>query len=82
MMLPIASAPSNTRARLGLRWQAQRDTAFASRGAVHAEADGPRSASRDAKAPSPLRFAGAVQSAPRKDICYCHLSTSEHTYHC
>jgi mono/diheme cytochrome c family protein len=63
MIHPFASAFTNIRARLGLRWQAQRDTAFLSRGAVAATTVGFRSASRDAKAPSPLRSAGALQIA-------------------
>ncbi|KAF0178004.1 MAG: NHL repeat-containing protein [Limisphaerales bacterium] len=52
-----AEACTEHRPRLGLRWQAQRDTAFASRGAVPASTQ-PRS-----KAPSPLRSAGALHIA-------------------
>ena len=47
--------------RLGLRWQAERDIAFGGVG-WQTEANG------YAKAPSPLRFAGAVQDATRQQL--------------
>ena len=53
----FAKARPEQRPRLGLRWQAQRDTAFPSRGAIVTSAP-PRS-----KAPSPLRSAGALHIA-------------------
>ncbi|NBV22159.1 MAG: hypothetical protein EBS05_09610 [Proteobacteria bacterium] len=54
---PCFEARTSHRPRLGLRWQAERDTAFTSRGAA------PTPAQPHSKAPSPLRSAGALHIA-------------------